>query len=388
MGVYKNNKTNRWEWVLRINNEQIRRKSKDWITKKLAKENMDNYMLEIEQEKAKEDNLSPLFEDVVEEYLRNKKLSLKKSTLLRVEQMINRHILEDFSSIRIDMINVKVIQKWQHEILDRTVYNKNEKLLSNRYLELLQGTMKDILNYARVHGYISLNPLEMTPIAYRRTYEPKKKMTILTNEQFNSFLDVVDDQTDRVIYQILYWCGLRSGELIALNIEDYDEENKELHVYRTYDTKNNILTTTKTEHDRVVDLPDVVNDEIIKLLSSYPKSKNIGEHALLGYHTRLPKQTMANRKLKYWLKANDLTLQEFNDHKNETAIIDEFKIPWFTFHELRHTHVSTLIDIGWESKDISDRLGHSVKEVEETYGHLFPKRKKEMFDKLNKLSTR
>ncbi|WP_370456907.1 MULTISPECIES: tyrosine-type recombinase/integrase [Erysipelothrix] len=52
------------------------------------------------------------------------------------------------------------------------------------------------------------------------------------------------------------------------------------------------------------------------------------------------------------------------------------EVLYFTWHDLRHTHVSTLIDIGWEAKDISERLGHSVHEVNETYGHLFPKRKK------------
>lgn len=385
MGVYKNNRTNRWEWVETIDGKQIRKMSKKWTTKKMAQENLDNFIQELENRKKVQSHTSPLFKEFVKSYLRNKQLSLKQSTILRTKQTIEKHIINDFDGIHIDQIDVHLIQEWQHKLLDRTVH-KREKLLSNRYLDIIQGTMKDILKFARIHGYISLNPLEMTPIALRREYEPKKQMTILTTDEINLFLSVIENKTDRLVYLILYWCGLRSGELIALNIEDYNRESKTLHVYRTYDTKNNIMTTTKTDHDRIVDLPDVVIKELDELLESYPSVNKYG-YALLGYQTRLPKQTMTNRKLKYWLEANGLEIKEYNKFKKGEIDLPELRIPWFTFHELRHTHVSTLIDIGWKSKDISERLGHSVKEVEETYGHLFPKRKKEMFDKLNKLGN-
>ena len=39
-----------------------------------------------------------------------------------------------------------------------------------------------------------------------------------------------------------------------------------------------------------------------------------------------------------------------------------------------------------EPKDISERLGHSVEMVNNTYAHLFPERKDLLLDKLNDFS--
>ena len=56
------------------------------------------------------------------------------------------------------------------------------------------------------------------------------------------------------------------------------------------------------------------------------------------------------------------------------------------FYNLRLDHISSLIDLGLSSKDISDRLWHSVEMVNNTYGHLFNEKKKAILDKLNELS--
>ena len=43
----------------------------------------------------------------------------------------------------------------------------------------------------------------------------------------------------------------------------------------------------------------------------------------------------------------------------------------FKIHDLRHSHVSTLIELGFTAFEISKRLGHSVEMVNNTYGHYF-----------------
>lgn len=65
----------------------------------------------------------------------------------------------------------------------------------------------------------------------------------------------------------------------------------------------------------------------------------------------------------YWNRVNPEAAQEIEALGiSRNSYEGHLNVPWFTFHELRHTHVSTLIDIGWEAKDIADRLGHSVHE--------------------------
>lgn len=52
-------------------------------------------------------------------------------------------------------------------------------------------------------------------------------------------------------------------------------------------------------------------------------------------------------------------------------------------HDLRHSHVSLLIDIGFSAVAIADRVGHESIDITYRYAHLFPTKQTEMADKLN-----
>ena len=52
-------------------------------------------------------------------------------------------------------------------------------------------------------------------------------------------------------------------------------------------------------------------------------------------------------------------------------------------HDLRHSHASLLIDLGFSPLAIADRLGHEkVETTLNTYSHLFPHKRDEIADKL------
>ena len=53
------------------------------------------------------------------------------------------------------------------------------------------------------------------------------------------------------------------------------------------------------------------------------------------------------------------------------------------FHELSHSHVSMLIDMGFSAVAIADRVGHESIDITYNYAHLFPSKQAEMADKLN-----
>ena len=52
-------------------------------------------------------------------------------------------------------------------------------------------------------------------------------------------------------------------------------------------------------------------------------------------------------------------------------------------HDLRHSHISLLIDMGFTALAIADRVGHESIDITYRYAHLFPTRQAEMADKLN-----
>ncbi|WP_456297722.1 tyrosine-type recombinase/integrase [Hugonella massiliensis] len=53
-------------------------------------------------------------------------------------------------------------------------------------------------------------------------------------------------------------------------------------------------------------------------------------------------------------------------------------------HDLRHSHVSLLIDMGFSAVAISDRMGHESADITFRYAHLFPSAQIDMADQLDK----
>ena len=52
-------------------------------------------------------------------------------------------------------------------------------------------------------------------------------------------------------------------------------------------------------------------------------------------------------------------------------------------HDLRHSHVSLLINMGFSAVAIADRVGHESIDITYRYAHLFPTTQKEIANKLN-----
>ena len=52
-------------------------------------------------------------------------------------------------------------------------------------------------------------------------------------------------------------------------------------------------------------------------------------------------------------------------------------------HDIRHSAVSLLIDMGFSATAIADRVGHESIDITYNYAHLFPSKQAEMAEKLN-----
>ena len=57
-------------------------------------------------------------------------------------------------------------------------------------------------------------------------------------------------------------------------------------------------------------------------------------------------------------------------------------------HDLRHSHVSLLIELGFSAVAIADRVGHESIEITYRYAHLFPSKQTEMANKLEELKKK
>ena len=71
--------------------------------------------------------------------------------------------------------------------------------------------------------------------------------------------------------------------------------------------------------------------------------------------------------------------------KNMAKYSEKAGIPRIRIHDIRHSHVSLLINMGFTPQLIAERIGDTVQMVNSVYGHLYPNKHEEVADKLNPL---
>ena len=70
-------------------------------------------------------------------------------------------------------------------------------------------------------------------------------------------------------------------------------------------------------------------------------------------------------------------------HREMNRGAKEAGVKRIRIHDIRHSHVSLLIDMGFSATAIADRVGHESIDITYNYAHLFPSKQTEMADKLN-----
>ena len=70
-------------------------------------------------------------------------------------------------------------------------------------------------------------------------------------------------------------------------------------------------------------------------------------------------------------------------HHEMTRGCKETGVKRIRIHDLRHSHVSLLIEMGFSAVAIADRVGHESIDITYRYAHLFPTTQTEIANKLN-----
>nr|WP_329803675.1 branched-chain amino acid transport system II carrier protein [Holdemanella biformis] len=186
------------------------------------------------------------------------------------------------------------------------------------------------------------------------------EMKFWTKEEYLTFSRAMMNKEESYhAFEILYWCGIRLGELLALTAEDFDFEKKTLRINKSYQQikGKDVITTPKTrKSNRVLTLPDFLVDE------------------MQDYISRLP-----------YLKVDDriFTITKSGLHHEMDRGCRETGVKRIRVHDLRHSHVSMLIEMGFSAVDIANRVGHESVKVTYRYAHMFPNKDLMIAKKLN-----
>ena len=298
------------------------------------------------------------FRTLTELYLEDKKAHTKLITYETKKNRIDKWLLPFFSDKPVDTITAADIRRWQADL--KVAKNANNAPLSPGYMQNLVTELSSIFNFAvRIYG-LTVNPCR---IAGNTVGKKTKSLNFWTKQEFDRFIDTFDRQDPYYIaFLVLYYCGLRIGELEALTVGDIDLNTGTLTVSKTYHLigGKGITTPPKTEKaNRTITLPHFLV-ECIK--------RHIGRIYSPCKSTRL------------FIASHSTYARQMEIHTKQAGI------QRIRLHDLRHSHASLLIEMGFSALLVSERLGHeNVSTTLNIYSHLFPSKQSEVAERLEKL---
>ena len=298
------------------------------------------------------------FSSMCELYLEDKKEHAKLSSYQSMKGRLDGWVIPYFQDTPLNSITAAEVRKWQGVLKNAT--GATGKPLSPSYMHNIVMELSAVFNYAmRFYGLTS-NPCR---IAGDKVGKKTKSIQFWTKEEFDRFIQTFD-KTDPfyTAFMVLYYTGMRIGELMALTFADIDFSSGSIHITKTYWRVNrkDIVTSPKTEKsNREILIPPFLCDCL---------RRHMGRIYAPDPETRI--FTMSKNTYRDHMK------------KHEKAA----GLRHIRLHDLRHSHASLLIELGFSALLVSERLGHeNVSTTLDIYSHLFPSKQSEVSDKLERL---
>lgn len=299
------------------------------------------------------------FEEFVKVYEEERFPRLKPTTKAMKESIINMWILPYFKNKMVQEITSRDIIRWQNTLLEK-IDPKTDRNYAKSYLKTIHNQISAIFNYACRYYQLRTNP---AAVAGNMGDESDLKLHYWTLEQYRKFSEeMMNEPKFYYAFQVLYWLGVREGEMLALTKADFDFEKRTVRINKNYQMLNGealILTPKTRKGERTIFVPEFLCEELQDYFAKIPYIKD-DERIFFGIS-----KSMLQRRIKQGA---------------ERAGLPEIRV-----HDLRHSHVSLLIDMGFNAVQIADRVGHESVEITYRYAHLFPSAQKDMANQLNEL---
>ena len=352
MAAFKNKTNGTWYVQFRYTDwkgERQQKLKRGFATKKEAQAWEREFLMQ------KQADVNMTFESFAQLYEKDMKPKLKLNTWLTKESIIQKKILPYFGKRKLSEITAKDVMDWQNVI--RGLTDAKGKPYSPTYLKTVHNQLSALFNHAVRYYGLQVNPAAK---AGNMGVEERREMLFWTKDEYLKFADaMMDKPLSYYAFEMLYWCGIREGELLALTPTDFDFEAGTVSISKSYQRLKgkDVITTPKTKKsNRVIKMPKFLCGEMEDYLKMFYS-------------------TGANERI---FSVSKHYLHHEMDRGAKAAGVKRIRI-----HDLRHSHISLLIDMGFTALAIADRVGHESIDITYRYAHLFPTRQTEMADKLD-----
>lgn len=297
-------------------------------------------------------NLSMALSSLVELYMADMAHRLRESTVENKKNIISTKILPYLGDKSVNAITAADVRKWQNQLIS--------KGYKDTYLKTVNNQLTAIFNYAIKYYNLKENPCHKAGSMGKKNAD---EMQFWITEEYKTFIQAVADKPQSYMaFETLYYTGMRIGELMALTVADIDIESKTIRINKTFQRIKcrDVITPPKTpKSNRVITIPQFLVDDLV------------------GYMGHI-----------YGLQEGD-RIFPFTKHFLTHEMVrgcTKSGVKKIRLHDIRHSHASLLIELGFSPLLISERLGHeNVETTLNTYAHLYPSKQTEVADKLQEL---
>lgn len=310
-------------------------------------------------------------ENYLNKWLEFAKNNIDESTYIFYRKIVKNNLTPYFSSIKLDKLNSLQIQ-------DFLTTQYNDGFYSKTSIRHFYTVLNVSLNQAVKWNMIPFNPT--------KSIDPPKKEKVLFNvldpieiEKLLSYTESSKFKHLYLVFHLAIFTGLRRGEIIGLQWEDINFDNKFISVRhnRIRGLKGYVMTSPKTDRSiRSVALLD----KTIELLKQAKHEQNKNK-LLFGndYYSEKNYNFVC-----CWPNGKPYDGEYVSD--NFKKIVKKLELEDIRFHDLRHTHATLLLSQGVNPKIVSERLGHSSIGVTlDTYSHVLPNIQQDAISKLESL---
>ena len=333
----------KWIYEVRYNGKRI--KSKKYLTKKEA----EFAEREFYNQKKKDGNQSLMtLGDLFASHNEYQKDKVKLTTFNNYKKKLKH--FDSLKGIVLGELNIHDIEKWKQEM--------NSKNLAVRTKNDLMKYLKSALNFGTKWYDFNFTSLYNKMTNFTNPNELPKEMDFYTYDEFKKFISVVDDLKFKCMFETLYYCGLRRGELLGLSWDNINFEDKTLSVVKNVVNEKGRsgyweITTPKTKTSkRILPLPKQLYNDLNKLMLKSKQYYGFDKSWFVFGDIKPMSTDMIRRYKTYYAKKAGLRV--------------------IRTHDFRHSCASLLINKGASVIMVAKYLGHSkIDETLNTYSHMF-----------------
>ena len=349
MPVYRDEKRKTWYVKFRYRDWQGKGR---YTTKRGFKTKRDALKYEYEFKATSTERIDLKLSRLVEIYLAEKALRVKISTYKKIESTLRNHFLPFVVNLKASELTTAIMKEWQNKLI--------QKKYKYSTIAKIHNIVNSFINYVVKSYGLKENPLYKVSDIRSIKKREIRHINIWTYEEFEKFISIVKNPKYQICFKILFFGGLRVGELLALEKRDFNFKENKIIINKNKIQATGEISTPKTpESEREVYMPV----EIMKEIRQYLRGLKV-------IPSRSPIFSTNHSAL--WLSLKKCAAK---------AGLKQIRV-----HDLRHSHASHLIYLGVPITTISRRLGHKSPEITlNVYSHMYSDSGKQAADLLSEV---